>query len=153
MHTLLADPSAVAASGIDSPADYLPGFKTDPPALFGLLAQIPGYIDVLDNFYIGHYGSIEAAAQQSLGTQLAAQGIETPIYLAYSAKDTFTTNGITAPLVQALQARQPAARARVWNSGERGRVGQWRGPGFVTMSSHGSRMRMLTAVPTHCRRC
>ena len=109
----------------------LPAGLRDRSAACRDLAQIPGYIDVLDNFYIGHYGSIEAAAQQSLGTQLAAQGIETPIYLRLFCKDTFTTNGITAPLVQALQARQPAARARVWTSGERGRVGRWRGPGFV----------------------
>jgi hypothetical protein len=115
---LLHDQFAVAASGIDSPADYLPGFKTDPPGLFQLLSNIPGYLDVLDNFYTGHYGSLDGAAQQSLGTQLAARGIQTPIYLAYSAHDTFATNGITAPLVQALQARQPAERALVWNSNE-----------------------------------
>ncbi len=115
---LLHDQSAVVASGLDSPVDYLPGFKSDPPGLFSLLAQIPGYLDVLDNFYIAHYGSLDGAAQQSLGTQLAPRGIQTPIYLAYSDKDTFATNGLTAPLVQALQARQPAERAVVWNSGE-----------------------------------
>lgn len=115
---LLNDQFAVAASGIDSPADYLPGFKSDPPGLFELLSQIPGYLDVLDNFYIGHYGSLDGAAQQSLGTQLIVRNIRTPIYLAYSVQDTFATNGITAPLVQALQARQPAERAAVWNSGE-----------------------------------
>lgn len=115
---LLHDQFAVAASGIDSPADYLPGFKADPPGLFQLLAQIPGYLDVLDNFYVGHYGSLEGAARQSLGTQLAARGIETPIYLAYSVQDTFATNGTTAPLVHALRARQPAERAVVWDTGE-----------------------------------
>ncbi len=115
---LLHDQFAVAASGIDSPADYLPGFKTDPPGLFQLLSNIPGSLDVLDNFYSGHYGSLEGAARQSLGTQLAARGIQTPIYLAYSTRDTFATNGITAPLVQALQARQPPERALVWNSNE-----------------------------------
>jgi len=115
---LLHDPLAVVASGIDSPADYLPGFKDDPPGLFLLLANIPGYVDVLDNFYTGHYGSLEGAGEQSLGTQLAARGIQTPIYLAYSDRDTFATNGITAPLVQALHARTPAERAVVWNTGE-----------------------------------
>jgi hypothetical protein len=115
---LLNDQLAVAASGIDSPADYLPGFKTDPPALFQLLAHIPGYLDVLDNFYTGHYGSLDGAADQSLGTQLAVRNIQTPIYLAYSMKDTFATSDITAPLVQALRARQPAERAIVWDSGE-----------------------------------
>jgi hypothetical protein len=115
---LLNDASAVAASGIDSPADYLPGFKTDPPGLFQLISNIPGYLDVLDNFYVGHYGSLDGAAQQSLGTQLAARDIQTPIYLAYSRHDTFATSDITAPLAEALQARQPPERAVVWNTDE-----------------------------------
>jgi hypothetical protein len=115
---LLNDPLAVAASGVDSPADYLPGFETDPPGLFQLISRIHGYLDVLHDFYSGHYGSLDGAAQQSLGTQLATRQIRTPIYLAYSTQDTFVTNGVSAPLVQALQARQPASRALVWNSGE-----------------------------------
>lgn len=115
---LLSDPHAVAASGIDSPADYLPGFRDDPPGLFQLLSSIPGYLDVLDDFYTAHYGGIDGAAAQSLGTQLLARGIDTPIYLAYSQLDTFATNGVTSRLVEALAARQPTSRALLWDSGE-----------------------------------
>ncbi|MBI3782410.1 MAG: hypothetical protein HY270_03305 [Deltaproteobacteria bacterium] len=115
---LLSDPNAVVASGIDSPADYLPGFKDDPPGLFLLLSGIPGYRGVLNNFYIAHYGSLAGAAEQSLGTQLLPRQIETPIYLAYSNRDTFATNGVTSRLVDALTQRQPAERSLVWNSGE-----------------------------------
>jgi hypothetical protein len=115
---LLSDPDAVAASGIDSPADYLLGFKDDPPGLFQLLSSIPGYLDVLDQFYIQHYGSFAGAAAQSLGTQLLPRHIQTPIYLAYSNLDTFATNAVTAPLASALRERTPAQRSFVWNSGE-----------------------------------
>lgn len=115
---LLSDASAVAASGIDSPADYLLGFKSDPPGLFQLLSSIPGYLDILDAFYVQHYGSFDGAAQQSLGTQLLPRHIQTPIYLAYSNLDTFATAAVTAPLAQALRDRQPAERSLVWNSGE-----------------------------------
>lgn len=115
---LLHDPVATAASGIDSPADYLLGFKEDPPALFDLLAGIPEFPAVLDAFYVGHYGSFEGAAEQSLGTQMAARGIQTPIYFTYSVNDTFATSAVTAPLAQALVARLPAERAFVWNTEE-----------------------------------
>lgn len=115
---LLSDPDAVAASGIDSPADYLPGFEIDPPGLFQLLASIPGYIDVLEGFYVQHYGSLDGAARQSLGTQLLERGIRTPIYLAYSPLDEFTTAAVTGPLVTALARREPTERSAVWNSGE-----------------------------------
>jgi len=115
---LLHDPLAVAASLIDSPADYLPGFQEQPPGLFALLAGVPGAPEVMSAFYTAHYGSMEGAAAQSLGTQLLPRGIATPIYLAYSDQDTFTTHAITRRLAEALTARQPAERSQVWNSGE-----------------------------------
>ncbi len=115
---LLHDAQATAASGIDSPADYLPGFQEDPPAIFDLMSGIPGYQQVLEDFYLGHYGGLARAGEQSLGRQLAVQGIATPIYLAYSVNDTATTEAITAPLANTLAARTPAERAVVWNTGE-----------------------------------
>ncbi len=115
---LLADPTAVAAAAIDSPADYLPGFKDDPPGLFSLLRGIPGYIDVLDRFYLAHYGSWENAAAQSLGTQLLPRHIATPMYFAYSVNDPLVTSGITRFLAAALAERTPATRQVVWNTGE-----------------------------------
>jgi hypothetical protein len=115
---LLHDPDATAASAVDSPADYLPGFRIDPPGLFALLVNIPQFPEVLDGFYIGHYGSIDAAGTQSLGTQLLGRGIDTPLYLAYSSLDTFVTNAVSGPLVTALPQRLPPERSVVWNSGE-----------------------------------
>ncbi|MCX8072428.1 MAG: hypothetical protein N3C12_08255 [Candidatus Binatia bacterium] len=115
---LLANPHGVAAAAVDSPADYLLGFKEDPPGLFGLLQGIPGYTDVLDAFYLAHYGTWENAAAQSLGTQLLARGIDTPIYLAYSTRDPLVTAGITRALAQALAQRQPSNRQFVWETGE-----------------------------------
>jgi hypothetical protein len=115
---LLHDPLAVAASLIDSPADYLPGFQEQPPGLFALLAGVPGAPAVFDAFYTGHYGSLAAAGDQSLGAQLLARGIGTPIYLSYSDEDTFTTHAVTRRLAEALSARQPADRSMMWNTGE-----------------------------------
>jgi hypothetical protein len=115
---LLHDADATAASGLDSPADYLPGFRVDPPGLFALLTNIPEFPAVLDGFYVGHYGSVAAAAEESLGTQLRSRDIMTPIYLAYSSQDTFVTNAVSGPLVEALTERLPAERAVVWNSNE-----------------------------------
>lgn len=115
---LLSDPNAVAAAAIDSPADYLPGFKDDPPGLFALLQGIPGYMDRLDAFYLAHYGTWENAAAQSLGTQLLPRGMTTPIYLSYSRKDPLVTPGITRYLAEALARRQPADRQIVWDTEE-----------------------------------
>ncbi len=115
---LLADPNAVAAAAVDSPADYLPGFKEDPPGLFSLLQGIPGYLERLDAFYLAHYGTWENAAAQSLGTQLLERGIQTPIYLTFSRKDPLVTYSITRRLAEALGQRQPAGRQVVWDTGE-----------------------------------
>lgn len=115
---LLADPDSVAAAALDSPADYLPGFKDDPPGLFALLRGIPGYLERLDAFYLAHYGTWENAAAQSLGTQLIPRGIQTPIFLAFSRNDPLVTNGITHRLAEALTQRSPADRQVVWDTEE-----------------------------------
>lgn len=115
---LLQRPDAVVAAGIDSPADFLLGFRDDPPSLFALLQGIPQYRTVLDDFYLKHYGSFEQAAAQSLGTQLLARGIRTPMYLAYSTLDPLVTNAVSGPLASALRTRQPEDLQYVWNSEE-----------------------------------
>ncbi|GIW43973.1 MAG: hypothetical protein KatS3mg077_1255 [Candidatus Binatia bacterium] len=115
---LLSDPHAVAAAAVDSPADYLPGFKDDPPGLFSLLQGIPGYMERLDGFYLAHYGTWENAAAQSLGTQLLPRKIDTPIYMAYSSRDPLVTGGISRRLAEALAQRFPADRQVVWDTGE-----------------------------------
>lgn len=115
---LLQRPGAVVAAGIDSPADYLLGFRDDPPSLFSLLQGIPQYRTVLDDFYLRHYGSFEQAAEQSLGTQLAARGISTPIYFTYSARDPLVTPAVSGPLARALAARFPEDRQVVLDTQE-----------------------------------
>lgn len=115
---LRSDPDAVAAAAVDSPADYLLGFRDDPPGLFALLRGIPGYTAVLDQFYLAHYGSWEKAAAQSLGTQLLPRAIATPLYMVYSEKDPLVTAGVTRYLATALRQRQPPERQVVWNTND-----------------------------------
>lgn len=111
---LLDDPQAVAASFIDSPADYLAGFIEEPyPTVFSVFASTPGFWEVMDAFYNGHYGGFEAAKAQSLGTQLLERGIQTPIYYTYSSRDPLVTPPISGPLAASLSQRTPASRAVV----------------------------------------
>jgi len=114
---LMRDPHATAASFIDSPADYLPGFLEEPvPAIFQLLAGLPIEV-IMEGFFVGHYGGIEGARRASLGVRMMEAPIDTPIYLTYSLRDPLTTAPVTAQLVAALSSRAPDSDTRVFESG------------------------------------
>ena len=94
---LLRDENATVASVIDSPADYLPGFLDEPrPQVFRLLGGLDGVEPVLEAFYVAHYGSVDAAAGESLGMRMDADGIDTPIYFTYSHLDPMASAPVTA---------------------------------------------------------
>ena len=106
---LIRDPAAFQAAIMDSPADNVREFQTDPvPDLLDQSYTIlrPAKFDPLMNaFYQGTFGGRDQAARASLGAVLPEGAITAPIYLSYSTHDPLVTLPVVTALVDAVTAR------------------------------------------------
>jgi hypothetical protein len=106
---LIRDPSAFEAAIIDSPADNVREFLTDPrPDLLDqayTILRAKAFDAIMSQFYVGAFGNEDAAAQASLGVALPRGEITAPIYLAYSTHDPLVTLPVVQSLVDAVAAR------------------------------------------------
>ena len=106
---LIRDPAAFQAAIIDSPADNVREFLTDPrPELLDqaeTILRAKTFDALMNEFYVGAFGSKDAAAQASLGVALPEGAITAPIYLTYSTQDPLVTLPVVQSLVDAVAAR------------------------------------------------
>jgi hypothetical protein len=106
---LIRDPVAFRAAIIDSPADNVAEFLTDPlPDLLQqtyTILRAEKFDALMAQFYAGVWGDRETAAKSSLGVGLAKRAIALPIYLTYSPKDPLVTFPVVRALVDEVAAR------------------------------------------------
>jgi hypothetical protein len=106
---LIRDPEAFRAAIIDSPADNVREFLTEPRAEIldqtYTILRAQAWDAVMDQFFEGIWDSKDAAAQFSLGAVLPEGQIATPIYFTYSTQDPLTTYAVTRGMADAMAGR------------------------------------------------
>jgi len=106
---LIRDGSSFRAVVLDSPADNVTAFLLEPRP--NLLDQVILFLrpvrfnEVMEQFFVGIYGSVEQADAAALANNLDNVDPDVPIYLSYSSNDESVTLPIIEPLAQALAGR------------------------------------------------